>query len=171
MVGLSLSSDRLVIPFQLWEHAPNRNTRAFNVVTFDCRRNERGKNMTEEFGEAALRHLTDSEMLADGERWGGAGHLIGFAAECAIKHRIKTVLPKQDTPQGHFPDIIDIAKRHLTGRHHVTLLNVLKLPNLMQGWMVSLRYASNEAVQRDEYVLWQEHTVRLLHAAGLRRSN
>jgi hypothetical protein len=89
----------------------------------DC---EQGKDMTEKFGEAALRHLTDGEMLADGERWGGAGHLIDFAAECAIKHRIKTVLPKEDAPGGHFPKLIDIAKRHLTGRSHLALSAVLK---------------------------------------------
>jgi hypothetical protein len=59
--------------------------------------------MDEEYGEAAVRHLTDADILASGSRWGGAAYLVGFAAECAIKHRIETLRPEQGAPHGPFP--------------------------------------------------------------------
>jgi hypothetical protein len=125
--------------------------------------------MADDFGAAALRHLRDGEMLAKGKRWGGAGHLIGFAAECAIKQGILTLRQRQNAPQGHFPEIIDIAKRHLAGRRNTGLYIVLKLPDLMRGWQVSLRYAGDAAVGQAEYDLWRDHAVWLAIAVNLRR--
>jgi hypothetical protein len=126
--------------------------------------------MDEEYGEAAVRHLTDADILASGSRWGGAAYLVGFAAECAIKHRIETLRPEQGAPHGHFPEILDAAKRHLGRRRDTALHAVLKMSNLMGGWTVSLRYSGDAAVDQGRYTLWREHAVRLVCAAGLRRS-
>jgi hypothetical protein len=127
--------------------------------------------MDEEYGEAAVRHLTDADLLAGGKRWGGAAHLVGFAAECAIKHRIETLRPEQGAPHGHFPEILDAARRHLGRRRDTALHAVLKMSNLMEGWRVSLRYSGDVAVDQPRYALWREHAMRLLCAAGLRRSS
>ncbi len=126
--------------------------------------------MQEDYGEAALRHLNDAEVLAVRARWGGAGHLVGFAAECAIKYRIETLRPGSDAPQSHFPSLAEAAKKHLSSRRDTTLYTVLKMPNLMEGWEVSLRYASDSAVDQARYELWRAHAIRLVGAAGLRRS-
>ncbi len=125
--------------------------------------------MAEDYRAAALRHLTDAAALADRERWGGAGHLVGFAAECAIKYGITTLRPQQDAPPGHFPEIANAAKRHLMGRRDTTLHAILKLPNLMAGWTISLRYEDDAAVGQADYDLWQAHAARLVGAVGLRR--
>ena len=127
--------------------------------------------MDEDYGTAAVRHLTDADILANGERWGGAGHLVGFAAECAIKHRIETLRPAQGAPHGHFPEILEAARRHLARRRDTALHAVLKVPNLMEGWNVSLRYSGDAAVDQARYVLWRGHAARLVGAAGLRRPN
>jgi hypothetical protein len=124
--------------------------------------------MDEDYGAAAVRHLTDADILAGGQRWVGAGHLVGFAAECAIKYRIKTLRPEQDAPYGHLPEILDVARRHLAGRRATSLHAVLKMSNLMEGWRVSLRYSHDRAVDQARYSLWREHAVRLVGAAGLR---
>ncbi|HIE9582139.1 TPA: hypothetical protein ACXRY6_000091 [Klebsiella variicola subsp. variicola] len=42
----------------------------------------------ENYREAAIRHLNDSEKLLESNSVDNAGHLIGFAAECAIKYKI-----------------------------------------------------------------------------------
>jgi hypothetical protein len=127
--------------------------------------------MDEEYGEAAVRHLTDAEILAGGQRWGGAAYLVGFAAECAIKHRIETLRPEQGAPHGHFPEILDAARRHLSRRRDTALHAVLKISNLMEGWGVSLRYSADATVDQGRYIFWREHAVRLVSAAGLRRSS
>ena len=65
----------------------------------------------ENYREAALRHMKDAEALAKGKRWGGAGHLVGFAAECALKHRITSLRTENETLKRHFPGLIEIAKK------------------------------------------------------------
>lgn len=125
----------------------------------------------EDYGAAALRHLADADILAGRKRWVGAGHLIGFAAECAIKYRIETLRPKLDAPHGHLPEILDAARRHLRGRRDTALHAVLKVSNLMEGWTVSLRYFHDAAADQGRYGLWREHAVRVIGAAGLRRSS
>ena len=100
---------------------------------------------------------------------GGASHLVGLAAECAIKHRIESLRPAQRAPHAHFPGIIEIAKKHIERRRDFALNALLRLPNLMAGWMISLRYEGDDVVGQNEYDLWHQHTIRLVHAAGLRR--
>jgi hypothetical protein len=125
----------------------------------------------ENYGAAAIRHFVDAELLAKGERWGGAGHLVGFAAECALKHKIETLQPQQGAPHCHFPEILDVARRHLIRRRDTAIHALLKLPNLMEGWNVSLRYSGDGAVDEVQYGVWRDHAARLVGAAGLRRSD
>ncbi len=54
----------------------------------------------ENYREAAIRHLNDSEKLLESNSVDNAGHLIGFAAECAIKYKIE--LNNNDNPKMHF---------------------------------------------------------------------
>jgi hypothetical protein len=124
----------------------------------------------ENYGAAAIRHFADAELLAKDQRWDGAGHLVGFAAECALKHKIDTLQPR-GAPHCHFPEILGVARRHLNRRRHTAIHAILKLPNLMEGWNVSLRYSGDAAVDEGKYGLWRDHAARLVGAAGLRRSN
>jgi hypothetical protein len=121
----------------------------------------------ENYGEAAVRHFGDAETLAVEQRWGGAGHLIGFAAACALKHKIVTLRPGQNAPHGHFPEIAAAARKHLQSHRAAALLVVLKISTLMAGWNVALRYAEDCAVGRAEYERWRIHAMRILGAAGL----
>ncbi|HDZ9442607.1 hypothetical protein [Klebsiella quasipneumoniae] len=63
----------------------------------------------ENYREAAIRHLNDSERLLKINSVDNAGHLIGFAAECAIKYKIE--LNNSDNPKLHFPYILAAAKK------------------------------------------------------------
>lgn len=63
----------------------------------------------ENYREAAIRHLNDSEKLLESNSVDNAGHLIGFAAECAIKYKIE--LNNNDNPKMHFPYILAAAKK------------------------------------------------------------
>lgn len=123
----------------------------------------------EDYSNSALRHLIDAEMLAIHERWGGAGHLVGFAAECAIKHRLGSLKPASDPIKGHLPHLIEIAKKHVCGRKDTSLLYLLKMTNLMAGWKVEQRYAKDGEVKKENFELWKAHASRLINAANIRR--
>ena len=125
--------------------------------------------MTEAYDQAAIRHYEDAVLLAVDERWDGAGHLIGFAAECALKHAIVSLRPDKNAPHKHLPDLREIAKRHLTSRAHKGLQRLLSQPDYFAGWVVEARYAATDTVSAETYDGWQTHASRTLAAAGLRR--
>lgn len=125
--------------------------------------------MPENYGEASIRHYADAQALAHAERFDGAGHLIGFSAECAIKHHIGTIKPNYDVPHGHFPNIIEIAKRHLHQRRQTEMHRILKNPELMKDWDVSHRYSENGSTTQDAYEQWRGQAAHIIFAAGLRR--
>jgi hypothetical protein len=127
--------------------------------------------MAENYSEAAVRHFLDAEHLAKASRWGNAGHLVGFAAECAVKSRLRILKPAAEAKEfhGHFPDLINIARKQVCGRRDTALHAVLKINLLMQGWNVNDRYAANSSIGKVQYDLWRQHASRLMSAAGLNR--
>jgi hypothetical protein len=75
--------------------------------------------MASDYENSALRHYTDAEHLANSGRYDNAGHLIGFAAECALKKAAQSYFPKgQCEIDGHLPrDLKGKIKRELDGRN------------------------------------------------------
>ena len=128
-----------------------------------------GQYVGENYIEAARRHMADSELLASSSRWDNAGHLLGFAAECAVKSRIKPLCTKPDELHCHFPKLVAVARKHLNSRRDAKLYMALKTPDLLAGWTVALRYEANSSVVEAVYARWRRHTLSLLSAAGLNR--
>lgn len=125
--------------------------------------------MPENYGVAAVRHFTDAECLAAALSWDGAGHLVGFSAECALKYGIMSLRQDGEGVRGHFPDLTEIAKRQLNQRRHSGLYTIIKNQNFMSDWKVELRYHENGAIDQAKYELWRQQTYSLLHASGLRK--
>ena len=71
----------------------------------------------DDYRQSALRWLNDGHCLLAAERYGGASHAYGLAAECALKHAMK-LLPggQRKLPHHHLPDLIDDGKRWFSGR-------------------------------------------------------
>ena len=61
------------------------------------------ESLMESYEHAASRHFADAEDLAARRRLDNAGHLIGLAAECAVKHAVRRVAP--NPPHIHFPNL------------------------------------------------------------------
>ena len=53
--------------------------------------------MPEDYASAAIRHFKDATALQSSGRLDNAGHLVGFAAECAIKHGISNLRSQKQT--------------------------------------------------------------------------
>lgn len=120
---------------------------------------------------AAVRHFEDAEQLAERQRFGGAGHLIGFAAECAIKHAVEGLRPQNRAPHLHFPELVERAKKLLNGRRKHSVFTLLQHRAFMDGWEVDHRYGDNDVVAPAIYRTWRTDASRALGAAGLRRTS
>jgi hypothetical protein len=126
--------------------------------------------MPEVYHEAALRHFSDAEHLSTDGRLDSAGHLIGFAAECAVKHAIISLPSGDEAPHLHFPELINVAKRKLKGRQTQSMFTILQSPKFMKDWLVAYRYSANGIVTRDIYDGWRSDASRLLGAAQIRKT-
>lgn len=122
------------------------------------------------YDEAAVRHFEDAESLAGRGRFDGAGHLIGLAAECAIKHAIDSVRPEAGALHVHLPALVEAAKKRLQGTRRRGMLGVFQLAQYFAGWVVDRRYERNRGVSSELYGAWKDHAQRTLAAAGLRRA-
>lgn len=54
--------------------------------------------MSEHYPNSALRHLKDSKVLLDAQRWDGSIYLAGYVVECSLKALI--VAPSVSLPPG-----------------------------------------------------------------------
>lgn len=124
--------------------------------------------MADDFPSAAIRLYRDAELLANSNCMDTAGHLIGFAAECAIKSNVAS-LTKGNAPRGHFPQLVNAARQSLDGRRHSAFLMLLNSRIIMNGWDVNNRYASDNHVTNQQYLEWRADTQALLNIAGLNR--
>jgi hypothetical protein len=124
--------------------------------------------LAQDYASAAVRHFEDAETLRESGRVDNAGHLIGFAAECAIKHRISSLRPGANSPQGHFPELLIAARKHLGPRSRYTgMYNIVK-GDIFRGWTVNRRYDETGHTNPEDLVEWFAAARRLLAAASVR---
>jgi len=91
----------------------------------------------EDYKSAAARHYLDACTLKAGGQYDNAGHLIGFAAECAIKHQMAKV--SQPAANLHLPELLASARRQLGSRvGYTSMYDVLKTETLA-GWAIDHR--------------------------------
>jgi hypothetical protein len=121
-----------------------------------------------DYESAAIRHLSDAELLRSAGMGDNAGHLVGFAAECAIKHRITALHPAKDSPHGHFPDLITIARKHLGPRGANTAMFDILKNEIFKDWHVNRRYCTSGETTQQELDAWFQTTKRLFATARLK---
>lgn len=124
--------------------------------------------MGQNYESAAARHFEDATTLQASGRIDNAGHLIGFAAECAIKHRISSLKPGVNSPQGHFPEILIAARKSLGSRSGYTAMFDVLRADIFRGWNVSRRYDDTGHTDPTDLAKWFETTRRLFATAGLK---
>ncbi len=125
--------------------------------------------MPEAYADSALRHSADADLLTTGGRFQGAGYLIGFAVECAIKSAILVARPSAGAPQIHLPELVEGAKKRLQGRRKHAMFTLLEQVDFMKNWSIDIRYANDGAVDEDQFRRWRADANRALAAANLRR--
>jgi hypothetical protein len=128
----------------------------------------RGKSV-DDYESAAIRHYNDAIHLRDSGRLDNAGHIIGFSAECAIKHKIKSLQSSSGAPHGHFPELLAIARKHLRGRALTSSMYQLIKNDVMKGWSVHRRYHATGSTSSAELAEWIVAASRLLATAGIKQ--
>lgn len=124
--------------------------------------------MAEDYESAAARHFQDADLLKTAGKLDNAGHLIGFAAECAIKHKMTSLHTISGSPHGHFPDILIIARKHLGQRAgYTSMFDVIKA-EIFVGWNVNRRYSKTGNTSEAELNAWFSATKRIFATAGLK---
>jgi hypothetical protein len=132
-------------------------------------RREENFVLSESYPQSAIRHFEDADLLAKGGRIDGAGYLIGYAVECAIKHAVVSTRPALGAPHVHLPRLVEQAKKALHGRRKISILTLLNRPGFMSGWTVDSRYEANGGTNEAKFRAWREDAGRAMSAAGLRR--
>ena len=129
--------------------------------------------MNEKYDQAAIRHFADAETLAGAQRYDNAGHLIGLAAECAIKHAFALIEPSDASPRLHLPDLANAVRKRIKFKspREVPLRNLLESTRsgFFDDWRVSARYDATGHVDLPTYRKWESLATRTLGAAGLRQ--
>lgn len=122
----------------------------------------------EDYQAAALRHYNDATALRESGRLDNAGHLIGFAAECAIKFKIDSLGWGDRSPAQHLPDILVAARKRLVQRSsYASMFNLLK-GDIFSDWAVDHRYSVTGKATPEQVVAWFTITQRLMAAANIR---
>lgn len=122
----------------------------------------------EDYKSAALRHFADAKTLREAARRDNAGHLVGFAAECAIKSKITTISADGASPHGHLPEFLIAARKHLGPRaNYSDMYNLIKV-EIFRTWNVNRRYLATGNTTDEELDDWFKVTRRLFQQAQLK---
>jgi hypothetical protein len=126
--------------------------------------------MADDYAQAAVRHYQDAENLAKLGRFDNAGYLIGFAAECAMKKKLRDLHGNQSQNfDGHHPVPQKQIRTFLEGRRLTgPWLAIARDRNLFAGWNVEVRYAADGLVNEAMYQRWKSAAERVLSEARLR---
>ncbi len=128
--------------------------------------------MASDYANSALRHYNDAELLAGSGRYDNAGHLIGFAAECALKKAAQPFFSKGHCEiDGHLPhDLKGKIRRELDGRNSKgrLLQLVQSRSDFFSDWHINDRYSADGHIKVERYKVWLAQTRSVFSIAGIR---
>jgi hypothetical protein len=123
---------------------------------------------SEDYHGAGRRLFTDGVRLFQGARYATATHVLGLAAECAIKECMNNIPGgDRDLPRKHLPELIDDAKLWFSGRRKSGMAQLLKSRSYMAGWRIENRYWSDEAFDDQSCQRYLDDARRTLIAGGI----
>jgi hypothetical protein len=125
------------------------------------------ESMPRDYAQSAVRHYQDGELLADASRFCGAGHFVGLAVECALKHAARNyTTPKGKEIDGHLPTLKRTIRTLIEGRSG-RLFSLVRERNFFDDWHINDRYEADGYVTREQYETWKSYAIRTLSLANL----
>ncbi len=125
--------------------------------------------MPDDYEKAAIRHFKDAQILAQERRYDNAGHLIGFAAECALKKKLRDLHKNEHANyDGHHKQPLTLIRIFLErSRMAGPWLALCRNPNYFVGWNISQRYASDGTITEQQFNIWPAETKKVLAMARI----
>lgn len=128
--------------------------------------------MPEIYDQAALRHWADSRLLAEASRIPNADHLVGLAAECAIKFGLVRAgfVDAEGRLRGfhlHVEALWGRVRLQNLQKRFPGLWAALQTPSPFSDWTVEQRYDGENSVLIDALTKHSEGARRLLGAVQL----
>ncbi len=124
--------------------------------------------MTDVYDSSAIRHYKDASFLLDESCLDNAGHLVGFAAECAVKHAIQKLQNHSNPVYDHFPSLAAPARQQFQSRAQFHALANLIDANFLRNWDVNRRYKASGDATLPEVRGWFENARKIMAAAGIK---
>lgn len=129
--------------------------------------------MAEDYAAAATRHFNDATLLEKNSRLANADHLLGFAAECAIKSalvehpRLLTDGKLTSAYHKHVNQLWGPAQVTGVQKRYPKLLAVLKGQQAFHDWTADQRYEPDGLVTPDILDRHRRAAARILGSVGL----
>jgi hypothetical protein len=114
--------------------------------------------MTYQFRSAARRHILDAERLHRATRTANAGHLFGFACECALKaflEREGVAFDQRGRWWHHVNELWKHFLAHMRTREGARWAAKMPQENPFRNWSVSDRYRDDQNIVLADLPLWE----------------
>lgn len=122
----------------------------------------------DDYKQSAIRHFESAEILHNLQKYDTSAHLLGLAAECAIKDKCKITRADLTGIHGHLPDLFRIALRKIDHNHDRALHTLLKR-NFFANWSINDRYSSDGKVTQDMLNNWFAETKQIFRHTGIKK--
>lgn len=122
----------------------------------------------EDYKSSALRHFESALILESQQKYDTSAHLLGIAAECAIKSKCK--IERQDliSTHGHLPDLLRVAKNKIQKRDDAGLYMILD-GDSFKDWSINDRYSSDGKVTKAMLDKWFTQARNIFRHTGMKK--
>ena len=122
----------------------------------------------DDYKSSALRHFESAEILQSQNQYDTAAHLLGIAAECAIKSKCGITRQDLTSTHGHLPDLLRIAKSKIQKREDVSLYNLLAGDSFKE-WSINDRYSQNGKITQAMLEKWFIEAKNIFRHTGMKK--
>lgn len=122
----------------------------------------------DDYKQSAVRHYESAEILQNQQKYDTSAHLLGLAAECAIKEKCKITRAELTGIHGHLPDLFKVAIRKVN-QHTDRGLHALLQKQYFCNWSINDRYSSDGKVTEEMLKNWFAETRQIFRYTGIKK--
>lgn len=122
----------------------------------------------DDYKQSAVRHYESAEILQNQQKYDTSAHLLGLAAECAIKEKCKITRADLTGIHGHLPDLFRVAIRKVN-QHTDRGLHALLQKQYFCNWSINDRYSSDGKVTEEMLKNWFAETRQIFRYTGIKK--
>jgi len=122
----------------------------------------------DDYKQSAVRHYESAEILNNQQKYDTSAHLLGLAAECAIKDKCNITRADLVGTHGHLPDLFTVALRKINKNNDKALHAILQ-KKFFADWSIKDRYSPNGKVTQEILNNWFTETKQIFRHTGIKK--